>query len=212
MSSDAETQRIDAAETQRTREYVWPTIDPGPDARTTVLPETRPPAATPLGPVEPEPVPRRRGNRSAGLLIALLATAVYFVIDLAAVAALRMLQTGDPFADAALALATAPAVLAPTLGFAIALAVIVLLVDRAGWWAYVLGGFLVAVVCAASAIVGLWIENFGLVVPTADALRAFLGDTVLIPFALAAAVVAREVTVWAGAWIGARGRRLRLRP
>ncbi|NQX29643.1 hypothetical protein HQQ81_20040 [Microbacteriaceae bacterium VKM Ac-2854] len=215
MSSDAETQRIPSGDTQRTREYVWPSADPGPDARTTVIePEpaaqrsvAQPPPATALGAVEPEVAPRRRGNRGAGLLITLLAALVFAALDLAAVAGVRMLLTGDPVEDALLG--GVDVVIASTVGFAIALAVIVLLVNRAGWWAYVLGGFLVALVAGGAALVGQWLALYGAVTPTLEPARLFVRDPAVLLSALAAAVIAREVTVWAGAWIGARGRRLR---
>lgn len=215
MSSEAETQRIPSADPQRTREYVWPSADPGPDARTAVIePEpvapsstTREPAVAPLGAVEPEVVPRRRGNRGAGLLITLLAAIVFAALDLAAVAGIRMLLAGDIVEDALLG--GVNVVIASTVGFALALAVIVLLVNRAGWWAYVLGGFLVAVVAGAAAFVGQWLALYGTVTPTLEPARLFVRDPEVLLASLAAAVIAREVTVWAGAWIGARGRRLR---
>lgn len=208
MSSDAQTQRIPSADTERTREYVWPSADPGPDARTMVIDDTpAAPAVAPLGTVEPEPTPRRRGNRAGGLLIALLATVVFAALDLAALVGLEMLRSGTAVSEAALALF--PLVIGPSVGFALALALIVLIVNRAGWWAYVLGGFLVAVVAAGAGLAALWLAAHGTAVPSVEQLRRILTDARQWPSLVTAAIIAREVTVWAGAWIGARGRRRR---
>ncbi len=155
--------------------------------------------------------PEMKGNRGAGVLIALLST-VAFALVYAGVLALWIAPNYPPstFLNAGLL----PWILnwgfaAAAVGFFVGLALLVLIVGRAGWWAYVLGGLLVAVFTWAVSILGFALD------------ARFSGDTVsLQPFSLlvefglffpvlAAALVAREVTVWFGAWIGARGRKVR---
>ena len=93
-------------------------------------------------------------------------------------------------------------------GFFIALVLLVLIAGRAGWWAYVLGGLLVAVLVWGATLGGVAIdarlagERVGL-----DPFSLIADFGLAIPV-LAAALVAREVTVWFGAWIGARGRKV----
>lgn len=221
-SSDAETPRIPAAtETsggtgpEPTREYVWPepeterpSTSESAEAPTTVAPTT-------LGVVEAEPEPVvHSGNRVAGVALALLTTAFFAALYLIALTVIRLLGDrtgGDPVA---LGFAQAPTALflAPVAAFFIGLALIVLVVNRAGWWAYVLGGFLVAVLTAAAAFVGSWSAVGGLAVPAASSpLVDHLRDPVVLASVLAAGVLGREATVWGGALIAARARGVKRR-
>lgn len=155
--------------------------------------------------------PDVKGNRGAGVLIALLAS-VAFAVVYAGVLALWQAPNFGPrtFLDQGLL----PWVLnwgfaAAVLGFFVALMLLVLIAGRAGWWMYVLGGFLVAVLVWGATVLGYAMS------------ARFAGEVVsLHPYTLAvefgllfpviiAGVVAREVTVWFGAWIGARGRRVK---
>lgn len=165
--------------------------------------------------------PELRGNRGAGVLISLLATIV-FALVFAGVIALALAPSTPPSQFvAALTDAALWPVAAASLTFFIGLAVLVLIVGRAGWWAYVLGGFLVGVLVWLGTIVGVAYATF-LSVGGAGLSELVNGDTAgggvtplgliqalgltLIP--IAAGIVAREATVWFGAWIGARGRKV----
>lgn len=199
-----------------TREYVWPEPEPGRQP-TFAEPEAPAPDAVSvlsLEPVEVEPeFVHREGNRIAGLAIALLATAVFAALDLVALTAVRILGSGvagDPFA---VALAEAPTLLflAPVAAFFIGLALIVLAVNRAGWWAYVLGGFFVAVVTAAAALAGGLIDRNIVAAEDRALLLGYLRDPVVLAAVLAAGVLGREVSVWGGALIAARARGVKRR-
>ncbi len=155
--------------------------------------------------------PEVKGNRGAGVLIALLST-VAFALVYAGVLSLWLAPSYPPstFLNEGLL----PWILnwgfaAAVLGFFVGLALLVLIVGRAGWWAYVLGGLLVAILTWAVTLLGF-------------ALDARLGGdrVILQPLSLlkeyglvfpvlAAGIVGREVTVWFGAWIGARGRKVK---
>lgn len=160
--------------------------------------------------------PDLRGNRGAGVLIALLSTVV-FAIVYAGVLALWLAPTTPPsqFVDRLLEFGLWP-VIAASVAFFVGLTLVVLVVGRAGWWAYVLGGFLVGALAWAAAVVG---NTYALsLLPEGGGLRGMLGagfdplawiaHSGLSIVAVAAGIVAREVTVWFGAWIGARGRRV----
>ena len=154
--------------------------------------------------------PDIRGNRGAGLLISVLAT-VGFALVYAGVYALVLApslapsQFVDGLTEQLLRWSTAAAVAA----FFVSLSVLVLIVGRAGWWAYVLGGFLVAGAVWVATTIGVMtdVSGFGALFhlpPLVIAERFGL----TVP-AVVAALVAREVTIWFGAWIGGRGRRMK---
>ena len=156
--------------------------------------------------------PDLRGNRGAGVLISLLAT-VAFAIVYAGVIALRLAPVTPPsqfMMGGLVPFLLSWGFIAAVAAFLIGMIVLVLIVGRAGWWAYVLGGFPVAVLVWAAAVLGYAFDPavMGLSSPgTWDPveLARIFGFTTP---ALGAAIVAREVTVWFGAWIGARGRRV----
>ena len=201
--------------TEPTREYVWPEPEPGgrrPVTGATAVQESQPAAASPLGPVEPETEPvRRKGNRLAGLAIALLTTAVFAALLLVALTAIRLLIDGVEGDPVTVALAQGPTAvfLLPVAAFLVGLGLIVLVVNRAGWWAYVLGGFFIALLAGAAALVGAWSAVGGFAVPQdRAAVVDFLRDPATLLAVAAAAVLAREVSVWGGSLIAARGRRV----
>lgn len=152
--------------------------------------------------------PDVKGNRGAGVLIAIVAT-IAFAIVYAGVLALLLAPQLPPsrfvggLVDGLLAWQSVFAVVA----FFVGLVVVVLVVGRAGWWAYVLGGFLVAML--------VWVAAFAGAIVDADGFgrlaRLRLDDLYsfgFMPTVIAAVLVAREATVWFGAWIGRRGRRI----
>jgi len=163
-------------------------------------------APTPIYVTAPTP-PKNAGNRAAGILIGLIATAV-FAIVYAAVAFVISASGAVDVADATARFSdfmVLPVFYVPVIFFFLAFALLVAIVNRGGWWAYVLGGFAVAVVVYFSYIGGalLAVQAWNLT-PT-EATR-FITTQWLNPGAIAAAVVAREVPIWFGGWIARRGR------
>lgn len=160
--------------------------------------------------------PDLKGNRGAGVLISLLAT-LGFAVVYAGVLALWLAPDYPPstfLAHGLLPWLTSWAFAAAAVAFFVGMAILVLIVGRAGWWAYVLGGFLVALLVWAAVIGALAL--MGSPDATGAELRQGLGQNPVgliqaigfsVP-AIAAAVVAREASVWFGAWIGSRGRRV----
>ena len=156
--------------------------------------------------------PRDRGNRGAGILVALLATVVYAALY----ALVAMIIVGVNVSTAADAAArfgefvVRPVFYVPVIFFFLALAVLVAIVNRGGWWAYVLFGFAVAVVVYLSYIGGALLTVQAWNYTPAEA-AGFVGTLWLNPLAIAAAIIAREVPIWAGAWISRRGRSVTVR-
>ncbi|WP_120339345.1 hypothetical protein [Cryobacterium soli] len=163
-------------------------------------------APTPVYVTAPTP-PKTAGNRAAGILIGLIATAVFAVVY--AVVAFVISASSAPTVAEATARFTdflvLPVFYVPVIFFFLAFALLVAVLNRAGWWAYVLGGFLVAVVVYFSYIGGALLAVQAWTLTPAEAGR-FVTTQWLNPGAIAAAIVAREVPIWFGAWIARRGR------
>ncbi len=166
--------------------------------------------------------PEIRGNRGAGVLIALLATLTFAALYLGAIA-LWIAPSFPPsqYVDAGLMpWLTSWTFIIPVVAFFVGLTLLVLIVGRAGWWSYVLGGFFVALLVGAAGAVTLslagtpyesaqdMLPGFSLSISSIPELVNRFALTVPV---IAAAAIAREVTVWFGAWIGFRGRRMKLR-
>ncbi len=150
--------------------------------------------------------PRARGNRGIGTLLAVLGAAVFAVVYAAAVAAVTSFRVpGNVLGSAMTSFLTSAAYLVPVVLFLIAFVLVVLVLNRAGWWAHVLGSLVVAFAVYFGSIGILLFLSSGL----------FGGgegnDFVSIatfPAIIVAGIVAREVSIWVGLGIAARGRRL----
>lgn len=188
------------------------------DAVQTVSPEAvkAPGLANPIAAAFYTEVPEQpelRGNRGAGFLISLLATLAYAVV-LAGVICIWLAPqfTASEFLQEGLL----PQVLSvhfltSVIAFFVGLLLIVLICGKAGWWAYVLGGFPVAVLVWFANLGGQFVQDRFIdgkrIVHSIPEIFDHYGLSIL---AVMAALVAREVVVWFGAWIGARGRRIKL--
>ena len=151
--------------------------------------------------------PKTLGNRAAGILIGLIATAVFAVVY-AVIAFVISAANAASVADATSRFTdflVLPVFYIPVIFFFLAFALLVAVLNRAGWWAYVLGGFLVAVVVYFSYIGGALLAVQAWNLTPGEAAR-FVSTQWLNPGAIAAAIVAREVPIWFGAWIARRGR------
>jgi hypothetical protein len=163
-------------------------------------------APTPIYVTAPTP-PKVLGNRAAGILIGLIATVVFaaiYALVAFAISAAGAADMGDAtsrFTD----FLVLPVFYLPVIFFFLAFALLVAVLNRAGWWAYVLGGFLVAVVVYFAYIGGALLAVQAWTLTGTEAAR-FISTQWLNPGAIAAAVIAREVPIWFGAWIARRGR------
>ncbi len=150
--------------------------------------------------------PKSAGNRAFGVLVALVGAAA-FALLYAAVAYLLLLGQGD----AALAnevftqFLTRAVFWVPIAAFFIGFTVLAAIVNRGPYWTYAVFGLVIAVLVYFSYIGGslLTVEAWTL---TTEQAAAFIGERWLDPFAIVAAVIAREIPVWLGGWIAARGR------
>ncbi|TAL42155.1 MAG: hypothetical protein EPN91_09085 [Salinibacterium sp.] len=171
-----------------------------------------PPAETAAAPVqqvvyvtEPRP-PRKKGNRGVGSLYALL-SGIVFTALLAGYEKLVDVISGRPIDFSFLADAT---FYIPVLFFVIGFVLLVLIVNRAAWPAYIVGSIFVAVFVYFGSI-GLVLLNDGVIQNTPSEALVKYYALLQNPTIIVAALLAREVTIWAGAAIASRGRRVKAR-
>ena len=181
------------------------------------------PAAEPSEPVEtpqPAPVagqvvyvtapvpPKPRGNRVIGSLLAVLGAVIFAGVYGIVAALIIDLQSGDLFGPSFGSFLGSAFFWVPGVVFLVGLVLLTLILNRAGWWAHVLGSLVLAIAVYFGMIgVLLLIGNVfhGSPEPIAFAQLA------VNPWVIAAAIVAREVSIWIGLAIAARGRRVKAR-
>jgi len=170
-------------------------------------------AAQPVTPIyvqRPEP-PKKKSNRGFGILIALVGTVVFALLWGAVVALVGgMLTPGREFMDLFLRFLVSASAWVPVAVFFVGMVLLIQVINRARWWAYILGGLVVAALVYFS-YVGAALLDQGPSRLTAEEAAIFISRQWLNPFAVLAAVIAREVSVWTGAWLAARSRKLKAR-
>ena len=155
--------------------------------------------------------PKKRGNRGIGSLIALLSVIIFAAIYLGIGALLISVQAPGQQIDRYLLEFMASRLFwVPAILYVVAFVLVVLVVNRANWWAYVLGSLIIGLAVYFGTIaIGLLSEN--VVGMTGAQARGRFAVYALNPYVIAAAFVAREVSIWTGTAISARGRRMKLR-
>lgn len=157
----------------------------------------------------PPPVPpRKKSNRGVGALIAILSVILFAVVYAVIAAVIIGFRTPQGLGNTFMTFAANPVFYVPAIIFVIAFVLVVLLANRASWWAYVLGSLLVgALVYFGTIGVALLSVNVLTLTPS-EALTRFT-NYAADPFIITAGLVAREVSLWTGAAIAARGRRMK---
>jgi hypothetical protein len=196
-----------------------------PVAAEPVVPETVAVASEPVEPAVAQPVvpvtpvapaqqvvyvqaPRpfaSKGNRGFGVLIALLSTVIYAALYAVALFVTEILggATGD------FSFVTTLGFYAPVVMFAIGFILLVLIINRAGWAAHVLGSIVVGLIVFFGGT-GLYLVIHASQIPSNEVGATF--HNVLFSVAvIIAALLAREVALWMGFLVAARGRRVKAR-
>lgn len=156
--------------------------------------------------------PANKGNRGIGILIGLLATLAFALLYAGGTYLISLSQNAsiETASESFALFISKPVFYIPVIFFFGAFALLVAIVNRGGWWAYVLGGFAVAVIVYFSFVGGsLLTVNAWEMTPSQAA--QFIAAQWLNPVAIIAAIAAREVPIWFGAWIAARGRKVTAR-
>lgn len=177
------------------------------------------PTDHPMAPLyiqQPMP-PTPKANRLGGVLISLLGTLAFSLVYAGALAVILApkLPPSTFLQQGLLPHVTSLGFVLPIVAFFVVMVILVLIFNRAGWWVYAVLGVVVALAVWAAAGVGyalspqLLTEPLGGIDTTKDFnLRLFAHFVMTLP-AVVAAFVAREVTIWFGAWIGSRGRKVK---
>ncbi|MFE4467544.1 hypothetical protein ACFRFH_01905 [Leifsonia sp. NPDC056824] len=168
----------------------------------------------PVAPIflqRPEP-PKRKSNRGIGILIALVGTVAFAVLWAVAVVVVgAMLTPSSEFLPVLTQYFTTQlAGWAPIVAFFVGMVVLIQIINRARWWAYILGGLVVAVFVYL-VYIGAELSDAHYLSRNAEEQALILSRVWVNPFAVLAGVIAREMSVWTGAWLAARGRKLKAR-
>ncbi len=160
--------------------------------------------------VQAPEAPRPRGNRGAAGAIGLLAALSFAVLYLAAILGLRLLTEGLQVADlgsAALSALTTWGLWVPVVAFYLGFWFLGALINRGRWGHWVVWGLLVGVVAWVGHLLGVLLAAPFWMITARESVDLLLGN-VLAPLAIVAFVLGRELTIWFGAWVAARGRRV----
>jgi len=167
------------------------------------------PAPQPIFVQAPE-APRPRGNRGAAGAIGLLAAVVFALLYLAASLGLGT-ATGDVTAGNVVTQLT-DAVTSwwfwvPVAVFFLGFWLLGAIINRGRWGQWVVLGLLVGAVSYGGHLLGQLFEAPFWTL-TASQGADLVEDQLLAPLAIVAFILGREITIWFGAWVAARGARV----
>jgi len=156
----------------------------------------------------PTPPPARH-NRGFGVLISLLGAVAFALLYIAVVAIVGVILGASVDAQLSSFLQSI-AFWVPVVVYAVVSSLFALIVNRAAWWAHALGSLFVAVITYAvsGGIVALALNVIAM---TPEEGVAKLGEVFSNPLLIIALVLAREVSLWFGLAIAARGRKVKER-
>lgn len=151
--------------------------------------------------------PKKRSNRGIGTLLAVLG-AIAFGLLHSLITAIAYASAGRAFDIPRFLMSSG--FLVPTIAFLVVFVLAVLLINRAGWWAWVLGSLVVAAVTYFASIGIIMLLGNAVALTPAEGQDMFLRLAVSAPLVVAV-IVAREVAIWFGLAIAARGRKVKAR-
>lgn len=174
-----------------------------------VTPVVAAPAPQPIFVQAPE-APRPRGNRAAAGLIGLVAAVAFGILYLAAALGLRAADgdvTGANVGTEAAAALVSWWFWVPVVVFYLSFWLLGAIINRGRWAHWVIFGLLVGVASYGGHLLGqLFQAPFWQL--TASQGEELVRGQLLAPLAIVAFVLGRELTIWFGAWVAARGKRV----
>lgn len=155
--------------------------------------------------------PVKQHNRVAGALIAIVGAVVFAVASAAAVYGILIADFGESRAQSLFATYVESwSFWLPFAVFVIAFLLLALIVNRGGWWGYVLGSAIVAalvfVAYLAAVLISAQAWRYSFDQARSSLVQFVRGDTDYLWITVASAFIALEVVVWFGLLIAARGR------
>jgi len=171
----------------------------------------------PVAPAAPQPIfvqapeePRARGNRAAVGGIGLLAALSFAVLYLAAYLGIGLISgevTWEGIVDPIVEALTSWWLWVATAVFFLGFWLFGAIINRGRWGYWVIWGLLMGVIGYGAHLVG-WLFQAPFWQMTRSEGVEFVETQLIAPLAFFAFVIARELTIWFGAWAAARGRRL----
>ncbi|MFT4229993.1 MAG: ABC transporter, partial [Microbacterium sp.] len=168
-----------------------------------------PHVAQPIFVQAPEP-PRPRGNRGAAAAIGLLAALCFGALYLGVHLAIGFVEgsvTADNVGEKASEGLFTWSLWVPVAVFFLAFWLLGAIVNRGRWGLWVVFGLLVGVASYGGHLLGALFQAPFWALTSAEAQELVKGQ-LLVPLAIAAFVIGRELTIWFGAWVAARGKRV----
>jgi hypothetical protein len=150
--------------------------------------------------------PKKKGNRVAGILFSLVATLIFAVLFSIAYV-VTQLVVGAGFS---LAFASSADFVFPIVFFFVGMVLIVLILNRAGWWSHIFGSVIVGLIVLFGTA-SLVLVSAGMLSMTQQQANGVFYSALLQPTTIVAALLAREVAIWTGAVIARRGRKVKAR-
>lgn len=186
-----------------------PTPIPAPAAPVAAPPAATEPAPSPYYPPATVPAgPVVRSNRGLGVLLGILGGILLAIVYVALPFILWGSHNGEDIAAHFVEQLSRWSFWLPFGTFVVLFVLYAVIVNRAGLTVWLLGSLIVAGAVYFAYNLGLALDVFGFQIPWGSAdLNAVLLQNLLI--AIIVAAVAREIAVWLGAILGARGRRLK---
>jgi len=151
--------------------------------------------------------PREKGNRGFGVLVGLIAT-VAFALLYAGISYLVITWYGAGRGDGIRVYTeflAQPVFWIPIVFFFLAFALLAVILNRAAWWTWAVFGLGVGIIVYFSYIGGALLTVAAWQFTPQQA-ADFVAERWVDPFAIIAFIVARELPIWFGGWIAARGR------
>jgi hypothetical protein len=147
--------------------------------------------------------PKVAGNRGFGVFTALASTLLFAIVFAIAVVIINAAQSGR----VGFAFAQAPSFYVPIAFFALGAIVIALIVNRAGWAAHVFSSIIVGLIVYFGTVGVLLLSN-GIIQNTSEQAQLLFALALIDPRVIAAGLVGREVSLWTGALVAKRGRKV----
>ncbi|MDQ2698739.1 MAG: hypothetical protein M3Y46_08085 [Actinomycetota bacterium] len=154
--------------------------------------------------------PAPRQNRGFGVLISLLGAVAFALLYLGVAAIAFTLTPGTRIESTFSGFLASDVFWVPVAAYAVFSIVFALIVNRAAWWAHVVGSIFVAVLTYAVSL-GVLALLHNVVAMTPDEAAVFFRSLAGNALMLAVLVLAREAALWFGLAISARGRRVKER-
>ncbi len=186
-------------------EPVVATADPAATPEVAAPPVSVPQASQHVVYVEAPRPPAKKGNRVIGSLLAIASAVVFAAVYAVILYLVGIVNHGSANFD----FVGQIDFWVPVAAFAVGFIILVLIVNRAGWAAHVIGSLFVGVFVYFATAGGLLLIH-ATTVPSDEVGVAFK-TALFSAVSISAALLAREVSLWVGFAIAARGRRVKAR-